>query len=48
MRLAALVLLCLAAFPAAAQMYKCVDSRGVTHYTDKPLTSGCRRILPSL
>ena len=23
-------------------MYKCVDARGVTHYTDKPLTAGCR------
>ncbi len=40
MRSAALVLL-LAAFPAAAQMYKCVDARGVTHYTDKPLP-GCK------
>ena len=29
-------LLLLAAFPAWAQMYKCVDERGVTHYTDKP------------
>jgi hypothetical protein len=28
--------LALAAAPAAAQMYKCVDQRGVTHYTDKP------------
>lgn len=26
---------------AAAQMYKCVDARGVTHYADKP-TPGCR------
>jgi hypothetical protein len=26
---------------AAAQMYKCVDERGVTHYSDKP-TAGCR------
>jgi len=25
-----------AALPAPAQMYKCVDERGVTHYTDKP------------
>ena len=23
--------------PAAAQMYKCVDKKGVTHYTDAPL-----------
>lgn len=29
------------AFPAQAQMYKCVDARGVTHYTDKPLP-GCK------
>ncbi|HEV3007402.1 MAG TPA: DUF4124 domain-containing protein [Burkholderiales bacterium] len=35
-RLLALVLLSAAAFPAGAQMYKCVDERGVTHYTDKP------------
>jgi len=26
----------LAAAPVHAQMYKCVDDRGVTHYTDKP------------
>jgi hypothetical protein len=32
----ALVFLLLVAFPAWAQMYKCVDERGVTHYTDKP------------
>lgn len=25
---------------ASAQMYKCVDARGVTHYADKP-TAGC-------
>ena len=41
MRLAALVVLCLAAFPAAAQMYKCVDARGVTRYTDQP-QPGCK------
>jgi hypothetical protein len=29
------------ALPAQAQMYKCVDERGVTHYTDKP-TAACR------
>jgi hypothetical protein len=34
---AALVL----ALPAQAQMYKCVDARGVTHYADQP-TAGCR------
>ena len=31
----------LVAFPAYAQMYKCVDERGVTHYSDKP-QPGCR------
>jgi hypothetical protein len=31
----------LAALPAHAQMVKCVDERGVTHYTDKP-RPGCR------
>jgi len=30
-----------AALPAPAQMYKCVDERGVTHYTDKP-RPGCK------
>jgi len=29
------------ALPCAAQMYKCVDERGVTHYTDKP-RPGCK------
>jgi len=29
------------AFPAYAQMYKCVDERGVTHYSDKP-QPGCK------
>lgn len=37
--LPALLLSCAA--PAAAQMYKCVDARGVTHYGDKP-GPGCR------
>lgn len=37
MPLKALALLLLfVALPASAQMYKCVDERGVTHYTDKP------------
>lgn len=31
----------LVAFPAYAQMYKCVDERGVTHYSDKP-RPGCK------
>jgi hypothetical protein len=30
-----------AALPAHAQMYKCVDERGVTHYSDKPV-GGCK------
>ena len=29
----------IAAFPAHAQMYKCVDERGVTHYSDQPHAS---------
>jgi len=37
----ALVLLLLSASAAWAQMYKCVDERGVTHYTDKP-RAGCK------
>jgi hypothetical protein len=36
----ALLLLLLAAFPAWAQMYKCVDERGVTYYSDTP-RPGC-------
>jgi len=30
-----------ASMPAAAQMYKCVDAKGVTHYTETPV-KGCR------
>ena len=30
-----------AAGPAGAQMFKCVDAKGRTHYTDKPLP-GCK------
>ena len=37
----ALGVLLLAALPAGAEMYKCVDERGVTHYTDKP-RPGCK------
>jgi hypothetical protein len=40
-RAAALALLLAAAGAAHAQMYKCVDERGVTHYTDKP-RPGCK------
>jgi hypothetical protein len=39
-RLAAALLLA-AALPSYAQMYKCVDERGVTHYSDKP-RPGCK------
>jgi hypothetical protein len=38
---AALALLLMAALPAWAQMYKCTDEQGVTHYADTPLP-GCR------
>lgn len=31
----------LIALPATAQMYKCVDARGVVHYSDKP-SAGCK------
>jgi len=31
----------MAAAPATAQMFKCVDENGITHYTDKP-PPGCR------
>jgi hypothetical protein len=31
----------LVALPAAAQMYKCVDARGVVQYSDKP-SPGCK------
>src|SRR5258706_3610154 len=33
---ALILLFLLVAVPASAQMYKCVDSRGVTTYSDKP------------
>lgn len=36
MKIALLALLVAASFPAAAQLVKCVDERGRTHYTDKP------------
>jgi hypothetical protein len=40
-----LVALLLAASPAAfAQMYKCVDAKGKTQYSDKPLP-GCKSTL---
>ena len=34
------IALLLAAAPAAAQMYKCVDAKGVTSYSDKPCPPG--------
>ena len=40
MKVAALALL-LVACPAHAQMYKCVDQRGVVSYSDKP-SPGCK------
>ena len=41
-RAALLALCCCLVAPAAqAQMYKCVDERGVTHYSDKP-QPGCK------
>jgi hypothetical protein len=42
MRTLALTVLLLACAPAYAQMYKCVDQRGVTHYSDKPLPPSCK------
>ncbi len=42
MRTLALTILLLACAPAYAQMYKCVDARGVTHYSNKPLPPSCK------
>ena len=42
MKTLALSILLLACAPAYAQMYKCVDPRGVTHYSDKPLPPSCK------
>jgi hypothetical protein len=39
--IALLASLLLAAPPAQAQMYKCVDARGKTQYSDKPIP-GCK------
>lgn len=41
MRILAAALLLLGAFPLHAQMVKCLDERGVVHYTDKP-RPGCK------
>ena len=41
MRLRAFAAVCLiGAAPAQAQMYKCVDARGATQYSDKPCPGG--------
>jgi hypothetical protein len=42
MRTLALIALLVACAPAYAQMYKCVDARGVTHYSDKPMPASCK------
>jgi hypothetical protein len=42
MRTLALTALLLACAPAYAQIYKCVDARGVTHYSDKPMPPSCK------
>jgi hypothetical protein len=42
MRALALTVLLLACAPAYAQIYKCVDGRGVTHYSDQPLPPSCK------
>lgn len=42
MRLALLTLV-LVACPVQAQMYKCVDAKGVTRYTDSP-GAGCKEV----
>lgn len=41
MRVLALAVLLAAAPAAQAQLFKCVDAKGRTHYTDKPLP-GCK------
>ena len=41
MRALLLAVLLAVAGPASAQMFKCVDAKGRTHYTDKPLP-GCK------
>ena len=42
MKTLALAVLLLACAPAYAQIYKCVDERGVTHYSDKPMPPSCK------
>ena len=42
MRTLALTVLLLACAPAYAQIYKCVDARGVTQYSDKPVPPSCK------
>ena len=43
MRSVAAFFLVLVAAPAAAQMYKCTNERGVVQYTDKP-GAGCKEV----
>jgi hypothetical protein len=43
LRLGIIGVLLVAAFPAAAQLHKCIDERGRTQYTDKPVP-GCRPV----
>jgi hypothetical protein len=41
MHIVTAAILLAASLPAAAQVYKCVDSRGKSHYSDKPV-AGCK------
>lgn len=43
LRLGIIGLLLVAALPAAAQLHKCIDERGRTQYTDKPVP-GCKPV----
>jgi len=46
MRFIALAALLAVSLPAQAQLYKCVDAKGRTHYTDKPLAD-CKGATPA-
>jgi hypothetical protein len=41
MHIVTAAILLAASLPAAAQVYKCVDSRGKAHYSDQPV-AGCK------
>ncbi len=41
MHIVTAAILLAASLPAAAQVYKCVDSRGKSHYSDQPV-AGCK------